>query len=432
MQGVLQFKVIASITEKIERQLGFRFSAIHNCNQSRLDLKCKLKNKKMAYILLPHSPSDTVLDRGSIKLLDTPSDDDQVTMWNVIKSAFGSPRHKSLSSLIDLFATYRKQVWSGVSSYSIQSMEEEEFYLENATQELDLDGELLHCVKELVCLLPEMFPSGQVVLCTSLESQHVELTRLQMACLNACLLLGVIRPKKAQIFKKWIGFDTSIREWTHKNSQSSSTYLAMFSNYLKLVYKHWRLNPKHEYFDQIIAVKRVKRERSTVVNLMNQFSDIPLCPVDFRTCRMEQVSDCSVSAVFSNKNIGPGSYSTQEEVVFGSYNELLPVSMLCSTMGDEEVIVVKGAQQIFPNLTSQLTFTERRHIVLDSNAEFGTNFPPTCPQMTFLFMDAIPFDTEVHLVESSDECIWREITKAYTAFSYVENENIITGFWGCG
>ncbi|EFC44858.1 predicted protein [Naegleria gruberi] len=401
------------------------------------------------YLILPTSPIDQVLNSGIVKLSEKDQELESVSFWTICQALCidnDDSTSYSLTQIIDLLRSYRESSNSSSNFVISRKFDENELeltYMKTCVSTLDSlcesNGELLDCVKGLVLLLPELFPDGQVLLCSE-ANQKVELTRLQIATLVACMLIGAIQyPKKQLCGRKFVGFETSLREWTHKSTPSSETYLKILANYLRRMFRIVELSKRDEsysnFLNEKISVRRIRVDSNNVKQLVEENMEklIEKQVMEILPSRMEQMSTrTSISTVFANKMIGPGSYSTQEELFFGIYPEMLPFSMICKEIEAEECLIVEGVYRQLENVTD---FTFNRHVYLkESNAlnESLNYLQPFGSPQTLLFIDAIPFDTEVELNERSNKCIMREITKAYSAFSQFNGQLINSGRWGCG
>ncbi|KAL9651656.1 hypothetical protein ABK040_001601 [Willaertia magna] len=272
--------------------------------------------------------------------------------------------------------------------------------------------------------------------------QKVQLSRLQIVCLLSCMLIGAIQSPKKQLFKKIVGYDTSLREWIYKENKSTTTYCKILNRYFNFIYNLIINNENYlndPFLTENIYLKRVKFNDTQEIIDNKLFTndliiDLDIC--QFKMDQMENIFETKYLTVFCNKDIGYGSNATQEEIIFGLHPELLPFTMLCYTLKDDEIFTIDGALRFINQ--NEIQF-ENRHISFKEEEqeekikELHERIINGNNRFTFLFMDALEFDSNQSLQERSKECIVREIIKAYTAFSQCPlNSLITTGFWGCG
>jgi poly(ADP-ribose) glycohydrolase len=142
----------------------------------------------------------------------------------------------------------------------------------------------------------------------------------------------------------------------------------------------------------------------------------------------EQLGLPSGAAVVSaNRFIGFGQSATQEEVHVGSSPEACPAVLLTPPLGDDQVLVVKGAEAMV-NIVGQ-----RRNIHVEPFPE--TDKPTDRSSRTMLFMDALEIDMqpdEDGLPDLKPANLDREIRKATLAFSSSQYGTVNCPLWGCG
>ncbi len=133
------------------------------------------------------------------------------------------------------------------------------------------------------------------------------------------------------------------------------------------------------------------------------------------------ISTDTAFVIFANKQIGGLILTTgcaQEEIKFLQNPELLYLKICQSKLDNNRVIVVENVKKY--NSISGYGF----------DIEYVNYTGDDCYE-TIILMDAYDFSLKPWL-QYDDKYKNREIRKCLTAFSNVQNKNIITGDWGCG
>ncbi|KAG2385790.1 hypothetical protein C9374_002939 [Naegleria lovaniensis] len=132
--------------------------------------------------------------------------------------------------------------------------------------------------------------------------------------------------------------------------------------------------------------------------------------------RMEDVP-CRGFVDFANRFIHIGSIIpslTQEEVLFSCCPESFLTLLICESLSDSEIIIMKNIVR-YSEYTGYL-----------NTFKFTGLFEPRGHTIDIIIMDAIP---KRHF---QPEMIKRDLNKAYLGFKNMNNTDITTGNWGCG
>jgi poly(ADP-ribose) glycohydrolase len=112
--------------------------------------------------------------------------------------------------------------------------------------------------------------------------------------------------------------------------------------------------------------------------------------------------------------------SVQEEILLLEYTESLVGLLLLEELGDDEAAMISGIRRYndvkgYASSMKWKELNEEKHL----------------PRRVILAMDAVCFGRDKG-IQYTKIMMERELIKAYTAFSLVDDAVIGTGNWGCG
>ena len=292
---------------------------------------------------------------------------------------------------------------------------------------------------KLALRMPELFPTGKLlILRTGVECQ-VAFTREQVACLLVHMFLCSLQPSSENTF--WVNF--SIWYKTPVTAPMLCYLQTLLTYFQKLDCNGLPAEP----------LQNIAFSRRVLTQAPNWHSSEVVTKVVTAGSGVEP-GEGEVQVVFSNKDIGYGSSGTQEEAVFGMSPEMCIAMLITQTLLDNEAILIKGPEIIgrYTGIGRELKFngpwletrdwSQRKLVAIDA--------------MEFDIVDA---DEKWEVEELKEVNLQRELNKCFCGFGFLVEENdrtavakttnssnsalttnpaestiptIATGHWGCG
>ncbi|XP_059489238.1 poly(ADP-ribose) glycohydrolase-like [Neocloeon triangulifer] len=256
-----------------------------------------------------------------------------------------------------------------------------------------------------------------------LGDEEIILTREQIVCILANAFLCTFpnhADNKTMPQINFIGLFTSI-----------STNPAVQKEKIKCILNYFKLVTEYGFWGNLRDDVRFKK-----VSLGGSKSGAPQLPFDPSTISLDlskfgniegDLFECpndSGQVMFSNKRLGGGvlgNGSLQEENRFITCPELIVLKIFFPELADDEVVIVENAGQFSKCEGYGFTF---KYVPIDRMIKTGS----------IIAMDAMDFSRHPlgDAAQWEAENIRRETIKAYVGFKNVKEQNIGTGFWGCG
>ena len=292
---------------------------------------------------------------------------------------------------------------------------------------------------KLALRMPELFPTGKLlILRTGVECQ-VAFTREQVACLLVHMFLCSLQPSSENTF--WVNF--SIWYKTPVTAPMLCYLQTLLTYFQKLDCNGLPAEP----------LQNITFSRRVLTQAPNWHISEVVTKVVTAGSGVEP-GEGEVQVVFSNKDIGYGSSGTQEEAVFGMSPEMCIAILITQTLLDNEAILIKGPEIIgrYTGIGRELKFngpwletrdwSQRKLVAIDA--------------MEFDIVDA---DEKWEVEELKEVNLQRELNKCFCGFGFLVEENyrtavakttnsnnsalttnlaestiptIATGHWGCG
>jgi poly(ADP-ribose) glycohydrolase len=262
-----------------------------------------------------------------------------------------------------------------------------------------------HRVMEWALRMEELFPSSYLpVLETGKEVSEVVLTRDQVRCLLANMLLCTLKP--AEHNKYWVTF----QPWLTRETSPSVAYLTCLLRYFSSDKASTMQGEQEVVFRRVICQDSLPdwgNCQETLIKLE------VFCPSKIGDDPHEVEID------FANKDVGFGPGGTQEEIIFGMTPEACPAVLISPTLLDTECLLISGARRM--GRPSGYGFS----VKYDGE---GDGLP-----RTILCMDALELGDGVSdPKQAGGQLLARELVKCYIGFRSVRGSAVGTGAWGCG
>ncbi|KAI2670250.1 hypothetical protein CBS147355_9444 [Penicillium roqueforti] len=301
---------------------------------------------------------------------------------------------------------------------------------------------------DLVLELPSLFPSHSIPPLKSDGTSHIILSRRQVACLVVHQFLCSL-PAHPWQTESFVDLSPWYSAGDAMHQGAVQAYLTALFTYFEAIaasepeggIMHHSAEDWPIIFELIVmpddqshfllSNAPASLSRLAVVQLPNQSTDIESLGLPDGAC-----------VISANKSVGFGVTGTQEELHVGISPEAYPVTLLAPPLKDRQVLTCQGAE------ATVTTKGHGRRASLDEILH-GRPIPSSADwrNRVMLFMDALELDLidsgHAHSGESIPDlipaCLYRELVKAYTAFSshcsrYIRKPYsfVTTGLWGCG
>lgn len=422
-------------------------------------------NMPPSFYHLPSSPNTKVIDRFSLldeiplspttklKIEQDPSG--LVPLWPLLAHLLSPSTNPPittmglLTSLLDTISTTIRGTAFPAGNYSllreciVSYFGSEDVFFERIWPK----------VVHLALKMPRLFPDGRIpILGRGNEDGRVErvrLTRRQVGCLVVYQFLRALEVPRWKVKGKdggWggEGGEEELHDFGVWYDGGRQRHVEVVRGYLRGLMR---------YFERVVCGFGTEEGEEEGGQGDGWVVEYTLCSVEEETfkeavekegCRLGEVEVQVVerydllpesvgipggaAVVSANRHIGFGQSATQEEVHVGSSPEACPAVLITPPLGDNQVLVVRGAQAMV-NITGQ-----RRDIRVEEMPvpEGGDT---VWRGRTMLFMDALELDMAEpgeSLPDLLPGNLDREVRKAYTAFSSGQYREICTGLWGCG
>lgn len=414
------------------------------------------------YYVLPSSPTVKVLDRFSLldpspQITDEAEDlsDPTTPFWPLLRHLLTTPELKpttfrALTSLLDTISVTLRDTAHLAGDYALlreaiaarfqRHTQPHPGQLDHAPEVRDDDpgGErrffaaIWPRLVELALEMPVLFPSARLPILGRGGTMEVALSRRQVGCLVVHMFL---RTLLAPGWKEETEGLHDFGVWYGSEGQRQVGAVRAYLGGVMAYFEEVVCGDRGGVVDDEWVVKYMLRslEEEKFKGLLKKPGCL-LGDVQVEVVERFDLSPASLgvpggaAVVSANKYIGFGQSATQEEVHVGSSPEACPAVLLTPPLGDDEVLIVRGAQAMV-NIAGQ-----RRDIRVEQ-MPVPDDGMTAWQDRTMLFMDALELD----IAESGDRLpdllpgnLCREIRKAYTAFETDGIEEIRTGLWGCG
>ncbi|TRY78138.1 hypothetical protein TCAL_06789 [Tigriopus californicus] len=282
---------------------------------------------------------------------------------------------------------------------------------------------LIHGIIDAALQLDQLFPSGTLSQLDHADD-HISYSRSHVRCLLAHMFWGTLKPlwnESFGLYRTSSGepihqkFPRTFLDWYQSKdmSEQSKIYIRTILNYFQtpiedthaidFYLRHRRLEP-FEWMD----------------------SKQHICPVQVRTQGRIGDYGANFEVDFANKQVGFGQGATQEELILGTSPESCVVVLISKPLEDDFIIEIKGCQ-MFGDYTGFGASAKFCPPMEDKSRDWSQR---TILAMDAEFYDGLPGDNR--LQQLKDEALFRELNKAYCAFSAASGSTIETGPWGCG
>lgn len=380
---------------------------------------------------LPSSPEIRVLDRFSI--IDDPSEledsNGDIPFWPIIQNLLATPIG-NLAQLADLLGTIAVTVRGtshpagdyGLLKEVLDEPEHNAFF-----------SETWPCLVSLALELPTLFPNHTIpVLGTTEDNRCISLSRRQTACLVVHQFLTTLRPPEGRPdfidFSIW--YDSQL--W---HPEACEIYLTALLRYFHKVTSSSSSSSSNSFNDAdnhkiTFTLRTAGPEESPNLDCpMREISVV--VKKEYATSPEDLGLPHGAAVISANKVIGFGQSATQEEIHVGSSPEAAPAVLFTPTLGDAQVLVVKGAEAVV-HIVGQRRGVRLGEMVMMPR-EIGWE------EREMLFMDALEIDMMpvsddegAELPDLLPQHVDREILKAWIAFSSGQYEVVKCPLWGCG
>jgi len=286
-------------------------------------------------------------------------------------------------------------------------------------QNLYTPDRLLKCinfVRQTSLSLPTIFPSGKINRLNS-EFRVVHFSRRQVLVLLAHMFLCTVKPTWRNNY--WVTF----HNWLTDGRGCALAYLQSLLGYFEESMMDQQAGGAG-FWDEVVTFERRQIDPSKVTASIAHNSSLLGIPTVSST---GSIGDTSVIEIdFANKDIGFGTYGTQEEILFGASPEMCIAMLFCDSMTDSECILIKGARKVglFSGYGGAVQFNYCA-VPLD----------PDRNHRLLIAIDALDFSScENPLgIQFCPEQMEREICKLLVGFSSCPPGSVVdTGNWGCG
>lgn len=383
---------------------------------------------------LPCSPNLLCDDRFDL----TDSEADEVPFWRILKAALASPL-ADLSGLIELLETIAvTRRGTAGTDYELLGQS----FLKYWTPQERFFQSIWPALKSLALELPDLFPSGLDIL--SSTSCKIVLSRRQVACLVVHQFLCSLSTPS------WMKDGCpDLRIWYSSQTphpKAVEAYLFALFRYFEMIAltDSLILTPSAFAWPITFALRKVVADFLGSEVYSQRLADFEVTfQADHALVGEENGLlglPYGAAVISANRNVGFGPTASQEEMVVGGSPELCVVVLITPTLQDDEVLVVRGAQQMICMNGYGRDARFSKLLELDS-PEPRTPFWSKWQQRTVLFVDALEldlYDTSELTPDLLPGNIDRELRKAYTAFSSPRDDDgnafevVATGLWGCG
>ncbi|KAL0478321.1 poly(ADP-ribose) glycohydrolase [Acrasis kona] len=341
----------------------------------------------------------------------------QKPSWEDIAEILTQAEVKKIDDLLEM-----------VSDASLVDKEElgylEGFFKDHTDEKLQND--FIHrTIPDLISMalkLPELFPDGHIPRLSREQEQTILLSREQIGSLLANMFFGTMN--KMSWSPYWVQF---VDVW-YKAPTSSTVpkpvvaYLHSLLDYFK------KLTTGRIDFSEKVGFHR---QSKSSVDSANLSTDHTLAFSNVNVNNNERIGDnAEVEVDFANKDIGFGKTGTQEEILFGMNPEMCVAMLFCSTMQDDESVVISNVLRT------------------GEYSGYGNTlqYVGPCEQSrcrTIVAIDAMELDyfenkKEGLLLQLNEKALLRDLNKALCGFDLVckvkTTDTVVlgTGFWGCG
>lgn len=378
-------------------------------------------------------------------MLDT--DEWEVPFWLILERAL-STEVTDCEGLVDLLQTVDVTLrGKATTDYGFL-----ESFLKDkgSVEERQFFGNTWPVLVDLALDMPRLFPEGSLPVLSE-QNCEVVLSRRQIACLVVHQFLCSL-PSQSWVtdsspdFRIWYSGDS-------RHPEIITAYLSALFVYFDRLAGHGSDSPcppllSAEWLVTFTLRALGKHPDDIIQSLPMECALIPMtitCQSTISTAPALLGLPDGACVISANKNVGFGQTATQEEMHVGTSPESCPIVLLCPTLQDTQVLIVKGAEAMV--IVDGYGRKAQMRGATPKDLLRGVPFSQW-QRRTMLFMDALELDMYDSLPDGIVADLLpgnvdRELTKAYTAFSssismqrsgglLSSYSRIITGLWGCG
>ncbi|CAF0880977.1 unnamed protein product [Rotaria sp. Silwood1] len=206
------------------------------------------------------------------------------------------------------------------------------------------------------------------------------------------------------------------------NIDLNNLYNSLFENLaverIRCLIEYFRLSSQQNDDNRQISIERYSY-KNELPDWSKQNISIESSKMNIFTDRMEDANEAQGFVDFANKHIHIHriiSSATQEEVLFSCCPEAFLSILICETLQDDEIVILRGCKRFINYTGYGDTFRYKGHYHEQN---------PTYIQ-DILVMDAC------YNGQFTRNIIDRDLGKAWAAFDKSKDAIIVTGNWGCG
>ena len=282
--------------------------------------------------------------------------------------------------------------------------------------------QIISFIAESALRLPELFPDGSLPGLVRGTASLVELTRAEVCCLLAHMVLCTVLVQE-ELRGEYCGHFTGARAptgpltfcyWLCYKDNSTNIYLQTLLTYFthlqtlsqdqlqeKVTFQRFVCGENEKSWDPTTETAGCKKIAEVSVHLDGRIGDLEQVEVDF-----------------ANKHVGFGTTATQEELLLGTSPESCVIVLFNEVLEAGESLLITGARR-YGDYTGY-----------GRAARYTGQFSPSWDwsERKILAIDAISRPQD----QLGDLTMRRELRKAWQGFSSVRGSRVSTGHWGCG
>ena len=290
------------------------------------------------------------------------------------------------------------------------------------SQQPEGGAQIIAYIAESALKLPQLFPDGSLPGLVRGTPGLVELSRGEVCCLLAHMLLCSLLVQE-ELRPEYCGHFTGAQAptgpltfcyWLYHQSNATNIYLRTLLTY----FTHHQTLSQGELeekvtFQRFVCAETEKSWDPTTESAGSQMIAEVGLHLDGRIGDLEQVE-----VDFANKHVGFGTTATQEELLLGTSPESCVVVLFNEVLEAEESLLITGARR-FGDYSGY-----------GRAARYTGTFSPSWNwrERKILAIDALSHPSD----QLGDVTMRRELRKAWRGFSSVRGSRLSTGHWGCG
>ena len=290
------------------------------------------------------------------------------------------------------------------------------------SQQPEGGAQIISFIAESALKLPELFPDGSLPGLVRGTGGEVELSRAEVCCLLAHMLLCTILVQE-ELRNEYCGHFTGARAptgpvtfcyWLYYQNSATNIYLKTLLSYFTHLQtlSQDQLEEKVTFQRFVCAETEKSWDPTTETSGCKMIAEVGL-HLDGRIGDVEQVE-----VDFANKHVGFGTSATQEELLLGTSPESCVVVLFNEVLEAEESLLITGA---------------RRYGDYTGYGRVARYTGPFSPSWNWTERKILAIDALSHPRDQlGDLTMMREFRKAWLGFSSVRGCRVSTGHWGCG